>query len=82
MKSSDLKLKIFGEIDSLEGPDLNEFYGILSNFINGKREIEDWKSLTKEQQTGIENALIQLKSGKGIPHDEVISKYRNKYKDV
>ena len=82
MKSSELKLKIFREIDSLEGSELNEFYGILSNFINGKKEIEDWNSLSEEQRTGIENALVQINSGKGIPHIEVISKFRYKYKNA
>lgn len=82
MTSSDLKLKIFREIDSLEGTDLNEFYGILSNFINGKREVDDWASLSQEQQNGILNALDQVNANKGIPHEKVISKFRNKYKNA
>jgi hypothetical protein len=80
MNSSELKLNIFREIDSLEGSDINEFYGILSNFINGKKEFKVWNSLSEEQRTGIENALVQINSGKGIPHMEVLSKFRNKYK--
>ena len=82
MNSLDLKLKIFREIDSLEETDLNEFYGILSNFVNGKKRVEDWNLLSGEQQTGIEEALDQIKSDKGKPHSEVISKFRNKYKNA
>ena len=79
MTSSDLKLKIFRKIDGLEGADLNEFYGILSNFINGKSEVDDWASLSQEQQNGILNALDQVNANKGIPHEKVISKFRNNY---
>ena len=34
MTVSDLKLKIFRQIDSLEKNRLEELYGVLSNFIN------------------------------------------------
>ena len=42
MTKSDLKLKIFQEIDNLEKDRLEELYGILLNYINDKNEIGDW----------------------------------------
>lgn len=48
MTKSDLKLKLFREIDSLEKERLEELYGVFLNFINGKKDIDDWHKLTGE----------------------------------
>jgi len=53
MTTSDLKLKIFRQIDSLEKSRLKEFYGFLINFINEKKDLDDWEKLTEEQKQGI-----------------------------
>jgi hypothetical protein len=79
MTTSDLKLKIFRQIDSLEKSRLEELYGVLANFINGKNDIGDWDKLTEEQRQGIINAIGEIDSGKGIPHEEVMTKMRKKY---
>ena len=78
MTVSDLKLKIFRQIDSLEKNRLEEFYGVLVNFINEKRDIEDWEQLTEEQKQGILDAIEELESGKGIPHEKVMENMRMK----
>ena len=39
MDVSELKLKIFREIDSLEKVKLQEIYGYLQNFVRGKRKL-------------------------------------------
>ena len=52
MTVSDLKLKIFRQIDSLEKNRLEEFYGLLLNYINGKKDISDWEKLTPAQKQG------------------------------
>jgi hypothetical protein len=79
MTVSDLKLKIFRQIDSLEKNRLEEFYGLLLNYINGKKDISDWDKLTLAQKQGLMDAIDQLDSDKGIPHNEVIDKLRKKY---
>ena len=79
MTVSDLKLKIFRQIDSLEKNRLEEFYGLLLNYINGKKDISDWDRLTLAQKQGLMDAIDQLDSDKGIPHNEVIDKLRKKY---
>jgi hypothetical protein len=76
---SDLKLKIFRQIDSLEKNRLEEFYGLLLNYINGKKDISDWDKLTLAQKQGLMDAIDQLDSDKGIPHNDVIDKLRKKY---
>jgi len=79
MTVSDLKLKIFRQIDSLEKNRLEELYGILTNFMNGQNDINDWGQLTKEQQQGILDAIDEIDSGKGIPHEKVMEDIRKKY---
>ena len=79
MTVSDLKLKIFRQIDSLEKNRLEEFYGLLLNYINGKKDISDWDKLTLAQKQGLMDAIDQMDSEKGIPHNDVIDKLRKKY---
>lgn len=79
MTTSDLKLKIFQQIDSLEKNRLEELYGVLMNFINGKKDTGDWEKLTGEQQQGIIEAIEEIDSGKGISNEKVMGKIRRKY---
>ena len=47
MTTSELKLKIFRQVDSLDKSRLEDFYGVLTNFINGQKEIDDWIEISK-----------------------------------
>jgi hypothetical protein len=79
MTVSDLKLRIFRQIDSLQKNKLEEFYGLLMNYINGQKDISDWDKLTSNQKKGILDAIDEVDSGKGIPNKTVLSKFRKKY---
>jgi hypothetical protein len=79
MTISELKLKIFRHIDSLEKDRLEEFYGLLINYINGKRDVSDWDNLSANQKQGILDAIEEIESGKGIPNKTVLDKFRKKY---
>lgn len=79
MTVSDLKLKIFRQIDSLEKDRLEEFYGVLVNFINEKKDMDDWGKLTEEQKQGVTDAIEEIDSGKGILHPKVMANIRKKY---
>ena len=82
MTVSDLKLRIFRQIDSLEKGKLEEFYGILLNYINGQKDISDWDELSISQQKGILEAIDEIDAGKGIPHKTVLTKFRKKYSNA
>jgi len=82
MTVSDLKLKIFRQIDSLEKSRLEEFYGLLLNYVNGKKDISDWDKLSELQKQGILDAIDELDSKKGVPNKVVIDKFRKKYSDA
>ena len=79
MTVSDLKLKIFRQIDSLEKSRLEEFYGLLMNYVNGKKDISDWDKLSELQKQGILDAIDELDSKKGVANKVVIDKFRKKY---
>jgi hypothetical protein len=82
MTVSDLKLKLFRQIDSLEKDKLEELYGVFLNYINGKKDMADWNNLTDEQKKGIEDAIDQIDAGKGIPNSKVMANIRKKYTNV
>ena len=82
MTVSDLKLRIFRQIDSLERNKLEEFYGILLNYINGQKDISDWDILSANQKKGILDAIDEIESSKGIPNKTVLNKFRKKYSDA
>jgi len=79
MTTSDIKLRLFRQIDSLEKSKLEELYGVVVNFINGQKELTDWDSLSDSQKNGIFDAIEEIDNGKGIQHQNVASNYRNKY---
>ena len=82
MDASELKLKIFREIDSLEKGKLQEVYGYLQNYVRGDKEVDEWNVLSYVQQQGLLEAIDELNEGQGIPHEEVISKFRKRYSNA
>ena len=82
MTVSDLKLKIFRQIDSLEKSRLEEFYGLLLNYVNSKKDISDWDKLSELQKQGILDAIDELDSKKGVSSKVVIDKFRKKYSNA
>jgi len=79
MTVSDLKLKLFRQIDALEKGKLEEIYGILINYLNGQKDISEWEKLSENQKNGIFNAIEEIEAGKGIPNKFVLDKFRKKY---
>jgi len=82
MTAAELKIKIFREVDILEKTKLEELYGVLINYINGQKEIKDWDKLTDNQKQGILDAIEEIDTDKGIPHKQIITKYRKKYSNA
>jgi hypothetical protein len=79
MTVADLKLKIFREVDSLQKSRLEEVYGMLTNYLRGHKDIDDWGQLTEEQKQGIFEAIEEIDKGKGTPHEKVMANIRKKY---
>ena len=79
---SDLKLKLFRQIDTLDKNKLEEIYGVLINYFNGQNDISEWGKLSDNQKSGILDAIGELEAGKGIPNHVVLDKFRKKYSHV
>ncbi len=77
MNAAEIKIDLFRKLDSLKGSRLEEAYGVIINFINGKTEINDWQSLTSEQQEAIRLGIDQLNRGEGRSHKDVMTEDRN-----
>ena len=82
MSTEEIKLQIFRQIDALDGSKLKEFYGLMLNFVNSKKEDDAWGELSEAEQKGIHEAINELNTGKGIPHKQVMSRLRDKYLHV
>ena len=82
MTVSDLKLKIFRQIDSLEKNLLEEFYGLMMNYLNSKMDISDWEKLSEVQKKGLFNAIDEIESGEGKSNKAVLDKFRKKYSNA
>ena len=79
MSTEEIKLRIFRQVDALDNAKLKEFYGIMQNYINSKKDTDEWIGVSKAEQEGIEAAMDEMIDGKGIPHEEVMSRMRNKH---
>ena len=82
MTVSDLKLKIFRQIDSLEKNRLEEFYGLMQNYLNSKKGLNDWAKLSEAQKKGLFDAIDEIDSGKGKSNKDVLDKFRKKYSNA
>ena len=54
-------------------------YGVLMNFINSQKDISEWNTLSEIQKSGIYDAIDEIDSGKMIPNNMVMDKFRKKY---
>lgn len=79
MNAAEIKMDLFRKLDALTGKRLEEAYGVLLNYINGKSEIDEWQNLTTEQQTAILLGVEQLDNGQGSSHDEVMTNFRKRF---
>lgn len=79
MNAAEIKIDLFRKLDSLKGNSLEEAYGMLINYINGKSELDDWQNLSSVQQSAIKLGIDQLNNGEGRSHSEVMTNIRNQY---
>jgi len=82
MTISDLKLEIFRHIDSLEKNRLEEFRGVLLNYLNTKSDSSEWDKLKEYQKTGILEAIDEINHGNGISHEKIMAKFRARFLNV
>ena len=82
MKTSDiqkLKLPILGQVENLNAELLREIFGLISNHVNSKKELNDWENLSEEEQMGLENAIKSINQGRFLKQEDVMTQMRAKY---
>lgn len=82
MSTEELKLQIHRQIDALDAPNVKELYGLMVNYINSKKESSEWLGVSEFEQQGIEEAINEMNAGKGISHEQVMSKLKSRHKDA
>lgn len=78
MNNSELKYALFKAIDNIDN---NELLKDVYALIQEKTGADYWNSLTDEQKQEIDKAIASLDSGKGVPHEVVMAKFKGKYFD-
>jgi hypothetical protein len=79
MDYSEIKIKLFQQIDSLKDDRLIELYGVVSNFINNADNSEEWNKLTEAQKKGLEYGISELDEGKGLEYRMAMEDLMEKY---
>ncbi|MEI7676406.1 MAG: DUF2442 domain-containing protein [Bacteroidales bacterium] len=82
MSTEELKLQIHRQIDTLDAPKVKELYGLMLNYINSKKETTEWLGVSEFEQQGIEEAIREMNEGKGISHEQVMSKLKTRYRNA
>lgn len=72
MSNAEIRKKVKKYIDEADDHVVKMVYSLLE----ADREDDWWDDLPKEVQKSIDKAIKELDEGKGIPHEEVMKKYK------
>lgn len=79
MKAAEIKLDLYDKIEHADFEQLKELYGLITNYFNGTKAVEDWELLSESQKKKINQSLEQADAGLGTPAKEAIKKVREQY---
>ena len=79
MNTAEIKLDLHKKIDNAAKKQLEEMYGLIVNYLNGQKSIEEWDTLSDDQKDAINEGLEQAEAGLDEPVSEVTKRLRNKY---
>lgn len=80
MEEALLKTDLHYKIDHANSAQLRALYGLITNYFNGDEKVEEWDTLTTQQQQLINKGLEQADAGLGTPLSEVTKRIREKHK--
>ena len=79
MSTSELKSHLYKLIDGInDSQTLKAIYTLLSK--KDATDVDFWDELPDEQKTEIEESIAQADRGELIPHEEVMTEIKKKYK--
>jgi len=79
MDKSSLKSEIYKKLEILNEQGLLEVNEMVTTYMKNSKNKEHWEELTVVQQQGILQAIESIENGKGIEHEVIMEKYRQKY---
>lgn len=79
MSTIEIKKEIISKVESFNKKELEEFYGMLINFMNGNTDHDFWDTLTDDEKQAIDEGLEDIKNGKTATWEEVRKDIKNKY---
>lgn len=79
MKEAALKIDLHDKIEHANIDQLKELYGLVTNYFNGNKVIEEWDTLPELQQRLISKGLEQADASLGIPLKELNKRLREKH---
>ena len=78
MNTTDLKLTIMRQVDTLEDESLKEVLTYIQDKLTSQ-QLNGLDALSEEQKKAIQQAQQSIKEGKGIPHQKIVDKYKTIY---
>lgn len=78
MNTSDIKLKLFRKIDSLNEDELKRYYNQILSLLSSSEQY----TLKTNEKKAIDDALEQSKKGNSFTHEEVVEEARHKYPNL
>ncbi len=75
----DIKAQIIREMDALDQNALQDFYGLLLNFLHGQRADGEWSDISAAQRSGLLDALSQVENEQTVSHVQLAAKYKTRY---
>lgn len=54
---------------------------MVTTYLKNSNTKEHWDELTVAQREGLLQAIESIKNGKGVKHEAIMEKYRQKYTD-
>lgn len=79
MSTTEIKKEIISKVESFNEKELEEFYGMMINFINGNTDHDIWNTLSDAEKQAIDEGIEDVKNGRTLSWDEVKSNIKNKY---
>jgi len=78
MNTSDIKLKLFRKIDSLNEDELRRCYNQIMSLLSSS----DQYTLKANEKKAVDEALEYSKKEKSFTHEEVVKEARHKYPNL
>jgi len=79
MEVAALKVDLHEKIEHADAEQLQEIYGLLTNYFNGSDSSEEWDSLSETQTYKTDQSLEQADAGLGESLIDINKRIRAKY---